>query len=105
MFTSRMWTALLGCAALGLASPATAAVEYGSTVIATGLNNPRDLAFGPDGGLYVVESGVAQISPQSVIVLRNGVPQTFYSPTRAPSPASLAASSNGSSRACRPSVP
>jgi len=27
------------------------------TVIATGLNNPRHLAFGPDGALYVVEGG------------------------------------------------
>ena len=26
-------------------------------VIATGLDNPRGLAFGPDGGLYVVEAG------------------------------------------------
>jgi sugar lactone lactonase YvrE len=28
-----------------------------TTTIATGLDNPRDLAFGPDGGLYVAEAG------------------------------------------------
>ena len=27
------------------------------TVVASGLNNPRGLAFGPDGGLYVAEGG------------------------------------------------
>ena len=31
--------------------------EEGSAVVAAGLNNPRGLAFGPDGGLYVAEAG------------------------------------------------
>ena len=30
----------------------------GITVVATGLNNPRGLHFGPDGQLYVAEGGL-----------------------------------------------
>ena len=37
-------------------APATAATYIG-TVVASGLNNPRDLAFGPDGALYIAETG------------------------------------------------
>lgn len=32
--------------------------RYSSEVVASGLNNPRGLSFGPDGQLYVLESGV-----------------------------------------------
>ena len=40
--------------ALSLASPASAQPP---TVMATGLDNPRGLAFGPDGAIYVAEAG------------------------------------------------
>jgi hypothetical protein len=41
------------------AAPTPAAVVAGATVttVASGLDNPRDLAFGPDGRLYVAEAG------------------------------------------------
>jgi hypothetical protein len=40
-------------------APTTAGVVAGATVttVASGLDNPRDLAFGPDGRLYVAEAG------------------------------------------------
>src|SRR5690349_17603325 len=52
--------ALLGSvAALGVPSHAAnaAAAGTGFTVVARGLDNPRGLAFGPKGELYVAEAG------------------------------------------------
>ena len=49
------------------------------TVVMSGLDNPRGLAFGPEGGLYVVEAGRGGDGPCQV--LRNQV--QCYGPTGA----------------------
>jgi len=54
-------------ATLFLAAPASAAT-YVSQVVASGLDNPRGLAFGQDGGLYIAEAGTLSASgPEAVI--------------------------------------
>ncbi len=55
--SNRSFRLSLGLGALLMAS-AGAAVAQQVTVIATGLNNPRGLAFGPNGYLYVAEAGL-----------------------------------------------
>lgn len=54
------WTfrvVLLACLGLAAAFQQPALAQSVPLVIATGLGNPRGLAFGPDGALYVVEAG------------------------------------------------
>lgn len=48
--------AALGGIVILAATPASA-TTYVTSIFASGLDNPRDLAFGPDGALYVVEGG------------------------------------------------
>src|SRR5690348_14103362 len=61
--STRRRSAALAALALGLGtlastglSPASASDDPGA-VVAQGLDNPRQLSFGPDGTLYVAESG------------------------------------------------
>lgn len=55
-------------ATLIIAGPAPAlAATYKSEIIASGLNNPRGLALGPDGGLYVAEAGVVSTGGPTII--------------------------------------
>jgi hypothetical protein len=53
-----------GPAATSPASPASASVSVASTltVVMTGLNSPRGLSWGPEGGLYVAEAGTSAIN-------------------------------------------
>lgn len=60
--TVALTAALLSAA--GLAVPAGAsATSRGPTLVVTGLNNPRQLAWGPDGSLLIAEAGRGSLHP------------------------------------------
>jgi sugar lactone lactonase YvrE len=61
-----------------VAAGATAAVT--SSVLLSGLDNPRGLAFGPEGALYVVEAGNGTVNGPCVTIARG---QNCYSGTGA----------------------
>ncbi|MEO8562098.1 MAG: ScyD/ScyE family protein [bacterium] len=69
--------ALAACTAETPASPvrapeaASAIVASSGTVIMSGLDAPRGLAWGPDGNLYVVEAGTA-VAPGPCVALARG---------------------------------
>ena len=52
-----MWL-ITGIFLLSVAVPSAQAASFVTSVVAAGLNNPRGLAFAPDGTLYVAESGL-----------------------------------------------
>ena len=66
---SAMLALTIGCCGVAQAGP------YVSSVLATDLNNPRGLSFGPDGALYIAEAGLASGTGPSTIV--RGTPQTY----------------------------
>jgi len=55
--------ATLGYAAILLSSSAPLDARATLEVVAAGLNNPRGLNFGPEGGLYVAEAGSGGAGP------------------------------------------
>lgn len=66
---------------VGLASglsPAGAVAGYVTTVVMSGLENPRGLAWGPDGSLYVAEAGHGGDDPANDPHIVSGDMQTVY---------------------------
>ena len=51
------------CALAGVSTPGRATGGPGVTVVMSGLDNPRGLAFGPEGALYVAEAGRGPSDP------------------------------------------
>src|SRR5262245_46454108 len=72
-------------AAFVLLAPAAALVraQSGLQVIASGLDNPRGLNFGPDGALYVAEAGRGGTSTACAPAPDPPFPNRCYGPTGA----------------------
>src|SRR5215207_8196677 len=51
------WTSAAGVALALLTVPAVPVAQTIATVVMSGLDSPRGLAFGPEGALYVTEAG------------------------------------------------
>ncbi len=76
---SRMLVAGGAALMLGLGSSGSVPVQAqaGMQVIASGLDNPRGLAFGPDGALYVVEAGRGGTSTLCDVAPDSGLPRCY----------------------------
>jgi sugar lactone lactonase YvrE len=65
----RLFSLILGLFALvGVLAGTGAATEPPGTVVMSGLDNPRGLAFGPEGGLYVAEAGRGGPGPPCAMI-------------------------------------
>jgi hypothetical protein len=75
----------LAAAVLAVLAPASLVAQSSRLVIASGLDNPRGLNFGPDGFLYVAEAGRGGVS--TICLPQGGAPPTAppscYGPTGA----------------------
>jgi hypothetical protein len=71
------WPLLLAALAVLAAAfvPRSADAQDSITVVMSGLDNPRGLAFGPDGGLYVAEGGRGGTIPTGLVL--EGQPRLF----------------------------
>ncbi|HEY5201907.1 MAG TPA: hypothetical protein VIJ31_13485, partial [Acidothermaceae bacterium] len=62
-------TFVLGLAPVAMAqTPTTAAAPHPSVLIG-GLHNPKHITFGPDGHLYVVESGLGDPTKKNCVTM------------------------------------
>jgi glucose/arabinose dehydrogenase len=68
----RSWLVMLLTASVVALAVAPRAAAQTTSVVMSGLDNPRGLAFGPQGALYVAEAGRAGPGP---CVLLRGAPQ------------------------------
>jgi hypothetical protein len=77
MFTSRLRLTLSVALLVSVAaSHAPLTAQSSMLVVAQGLNNPRGLAFGPDGALYVAEAGRGGTSPLCLPAMEPPFPLT-----------------------------